>query len=226
MARGKAAKPSVGAPNKHLYSRMSYLYQAAFYLSAPHIHQAPSSDAQPGANVAGEDSHGPASFPEMPNTEEGFEASNSGSRGSKHHGNISLTTLNMPLSRRLLSNLRAISRKGQIRLSPSIKRSICKRCETLLIPGSTSTHRVDNPSRGGKKPWADVLVVQCIACGTEKRFPVGAKKQLGRKLRERGEELAGATEDHKAEGGYVLWSERPDVVIDTRTEDAANAKSD
>ncbi|KAI9768944.1 MAG: hypothetical protein M1840_004540 [Geoglossum simile] len=202
---------------------MSYLYQAAAYLSAPHIHHAPSSDAQPGANVTGDDSYGPTPVSGMADTEGGFGVSNGGSRGSEHK-DTSLTTLNMPLSRRLLSSLRAISRKGQIRLSPSIKRSICKRCETLLIPGSTSTHRVDNPSRGRKKPWADVLVVRCIACGTEKRFPVGAKKQLRRKLRERGEGPAGVTEDDRVEG-YILWSERPDVVINDRTEDAATVRS-
>ena len=221
MGRGKPAKPSVGVPNKHLYSRMSYLYQAASYLSAPHIHKVPPSDAQPSAGVAGEHSHEPVSVPRRPSTKGEFAASNS---GPGHDESTSLTSLNMPLSRRLLSNLRAISRKGQIRLSPGIKRSICKRCETLLIPGSTSTHRVDNQSRGGKKPWADVLVVRCIACGTEKRFPVGAKRQLGRKLREGGGELAGATAGQNAEGEYVLWSERPDIVINTGTEDTADVK--
>ena len=70
--------------------------------------------------------------------------------------------------------------KSQIRLSPAIKRSLCKRCDALLVSGSDSTSRLENKSRGGKKPWADVLVVTCNSCGTVKRFPVGAKRQSKR----------------------------------------------
>jgi len=40
------------------------------------------------------------------------------------------------------------------------------------VPGTTCTHRVENKSKGGKKKWADVLVVEC-QCGMVKRFPVG-----------------------------------------------------
>ncbi|KAI9786430.1 MAG: hypothetical protein M1839_006890 [Geoglossum umbratile] len=230
MGRGKPSKPNAGVPNKHLYSRMSYLYQAATYLSTRHILQAQSSDAQAGTSVTGGDYQGPATIPEAGNTKGRHGVSNSGlsanPREPKHNENASPAIPNIPLSRRLLSNLRAISHKGQIRLSPHIKRSVCKRCETLLIPGSTSTHRVDNQSRGGKKPWADVLVVRCIACGTEKRFPVGAKKNLGRKLRERGEQPAKTKEVRETNDEYVLWSERLDVVVDSRVGGTANVKSD
>ena len=87
------------------------------------------------------------------------------------------------LSRQLVVHLRAISLKSQIRLSPAVKHTICKRCDILLVPGSTSTSYMENKSRGGGKAWADVLVTTCTGCGTAKRFPVGAKPQLRRESR-------------------------------------------
>jgi ribonuclease P protein subunit RPR2 len=77
------------------------------------------------------------------------------------------------LSRFYLSHLRSIAKKNVLRLDPSVKRTICKRCESLLIPGVSCRERIENQSKGGKKRWADVLVVECNACGTVKRFPVG-----------------------------------------------------
>jgi len=82
-----------------------------------------------------------------------------------------------PLAIRLCSDLQQVSRKAQLRMSVDLKRTLCKRCNTVLVPGRTATHTVENMSKGGKKPWADVLVLKCTTCGGKKRFPVGAKKQ-------------------------------------------------
>ncbi|CAI7605831.1 unnamed protein product [Penicillium crustosum] len=65
-------------------------------------------------------------------------------------------------------------------------RNLSRRCDTILIPGVTCSHETENASRGGKKPWANVLVVRCLSCGTEKRFPQTEKR--GKKLVERRKE--------------------------------------
>ena len=88
-----------------------------------------------------------------------------------------------PLALKLGSDLQQVSRKGQIRLSVGLKRSVCKRCNSILIPGRTATQEVENPSKGGKKPWADVLVVQCKTCDGRKVFPICPKNQP-RKIRQ------------------------------------------
>ncbi|KAG9185350.1 ribonuclease P protein subunit RPR2 [Alternaria panax] len=82
-----------------------------------------------------------------------------------------------PLALELASDLQQVSRKGQLRLAVDLKRSMCKSCNTVLIPGRTVNQTIENPSKGGNKPWADILVVTCLICGGEKRFPVGATKQ-------------------------------------------------
>ena len=82
-----------------------------------------------------------------------------------------------PLALQLGADLHTVSRKAQLRLSVDLKRSMCKSCNAILVPGRTATQEIVNQSKGGKKPWADVLVVSCYRCGSKKRMPVGAKRQ-------------------------------------------------
>lgn len=85
-----------------------------------------------------------------------------------------------PLARRLISDLRNVSQKGTIRMSPEMKRSMCKYCDTVLIDGTTCSAKVENNSKGGKKPWADILVRKCETCGIAKRLPVAIERQQRR----------------------------------------------
>lgn len=148
------AQKDAKVPNKHLHSRISYLYQAANYLARV-------SESSLAVQRAGDNS-------EVKNDQ------NVQQKATKPFVEASA------LTRHLNSHLRAISLRSQIRLTPAFKNTICKRCDTLLIPESTSTTRLENKSCGGKKPWADVLVVTCKACGHVKRYPVGAKRQRSR----------------------------------------------
>ncbi|KAI0545072.1 RNAse P Rpr2/Rpp21/SNM1 subunit domain-containing protein [Xylaria curta] len=140
MAKTKAAG---SVPNKHLYSRLSYLHQAAALLGS-HM-----------GNTDGSKSESPAADQSR-----------------------------LKLARHLLTDLRATSLKSQIRLSPAMKHTICKFCDTLLIEGETSTSVVENKSKHGKKPWADVLVVKCNSCHGVKRFPIQTQRQKRRPHRE------------------------------------------
>lgn len=81
------------------------------------------------------------------------------------------------LARQYTAQFRAISLKSLLRLDRQTKRSVCKRCDTMLIPGSTCWEVVENKSRGKKKPWADVRVVRCGFCGTPKRYPLQASRR-------------------------------------------------
>ncbi|XP_072350382.1 ribonuclease P protein subunit p21-like, partial [Scyliorhinus torazame] len=47
---------------------------------------------------------------------------------------------------------------------PSVKRTICKCCSSLLLPGLTATVR--HRKRGQR-----VTIVRCLTCGLTKRFP-------------------------------------------------------
>ncbi|KIW16651.1 hypothetical protein PV08_03839 [Exophiala spinifera] len=150
MAKAQASKKDgSNVPQKHLYSRLSFLHQAATLLTKAEGHPRTSHHEQ---------SH--------------LSDSSAKDTGSAEQG--------LPESTRLLSHLRGVSRKSQIRIAPELKHAICKRCDCLLIPGRTSTEIIKNDSRNGNKTWADVLEVRCNKCGTTKRFPVGAIRQKER----------------------------------------------
>ncbi|KAH6679141.1 RNAse P Rpr2/Rpp21/SNM1 subunit domain-containing protein [Halenospora varia] len=150
MAKAKSAS----VQNKILYSRISYLYQAASYLAAQQ--ESSKENATDGQSNNG-------GIPTDSNTP----------------SEVSLGSA----ATRLASDVRIVSQKAQIRMSPAMKQSICKSCNTMLIEGSTCMSKVENCSKGGKKPWADVFVRRCNTCGFEKRYPVGAQKQKRRPQR-------------------------------------------
>jgi ribonuclease P protein subunit RPR2 len=147
MAKEKSSKNGTsGIPQKHLYSRVSFLHQAASYLvmaGSQNTTERPTTShvkSSPAKVIKEED---PQSFRE---------------------------------GTRLLMHLRGVSRKSQIRLEPKVKHSICKRCDTLLIPGKTRSNDLVNYSRNCRKDCDDLLEIRCEKCKTIKRFPVGIQR--------------------------------------------------
>ncbi|OAX84663.1 hypothetical protein ACJ72_00955 [Emergomyces africanus] len=198
MAKLKGQKGSGGAGQNHIRARIAFLYKASTYLQSASVSKSSTgctasrhSQAQAHSSLAHiqeqdklfsnsvtNDSkistiEAAVVHPDIKNTSE-----SKGTEATKH---VPVSKL----SRQLASQMRGVSLKSQLRLSSGIKRSICKRCDSLLIPNSTSVETVENPSRGGstKKPWADVRVVRCDNCGYIKRYPQTEKRSL--KLAER-----------------------------------------
>ncbi|TVY91319.1 hypothetical protein LAWI1_G004587 [Lachnellula willkommii] len=142
MSKAKAAKGTVNVPNKILHSRVSYLYQAASYLAA----QQPHSESGP-TQYERDTSTTPSNHPKSIET-----------NGAEHSSSTTFSeaAAYRPASRRMISDLRSVTLKGQMRISPAMKHSTCKKCDTLLVDGSTCTNEVENKSKEGRKPWADV----------------------------------------------------------------------
>ena len=97
------------------------------------------------------------------------------------------------MARRLAADIRDISLKSRVRVSPAMKQTMCKNCDTVQIEGQSCSLYVENKSKGGKKPWADMLVRKCHTCGKEKRYPVNAPRTKRKTLRGSG----GAKEEDK-----------------------------
>eukprot|EP01097_Dermamoeba_algensis_P010519 TRINITY_DN7836_c0_g1_i1.p1 TRINITY_DN7836_c0_g1~~TRINITY_DN7836_c0_g1_i1.p1 ORF type:complete len:136 (+),score=11.00 TRINITY_DN7836_c0_g1_i1:122-529(+) len=83
------------------------------------------------------------------------------------------------LSRYYVTQMKEVAMKNVVRLDKEIKRTICKGCCGVLVPGWSSTVRVE-PRRQSH------VVVKCASCGTVKRFnnQVRNKKQNRRKREE------------------------------------------
>lgn len=156
-----AKKKPGSVPNRHIYTRISFLYQASACLS-----QAAKQDPNTASADAG--------------VTHDTKQHHATTLAQQYH---SLTAARS-MARRLLTDFRAIGQKTNTRANPHLKRSICKYCDSLLIEGQTSSSAIENKSKGGKKPWADVLVVKCQTCGGEKRFPVSPRENKRRPFRE------------------------------------------
>jgi ribonuclease P protein subunit RPR2 len=151
MAKTKGPK---SVTNKHTYSRISYLYQAATHLALS-------------------TSHGKPTGHEGETKDREEHAMESSQKSASSH----------KIARSFLRDLRAVSLKAQISLGTTIKQSVCKGCDGLLVDGQTCSAVVENESKGARKPWADMLVLTCLVCGYKKRVPVNAPRQKRRALR-------------------------------------------
>lgn len=234
-AKNKLSKRSTSIPNKALYSRVSYLYQAAVYLATittpQHLKNKEESknydytEADPESRIEtnkldlddtnlklktillskntskiAEVEVGVSNHVKQENIlfevrrnhgdedkKENFFSQDPHDTSKAHnlHSSLRLATTTLNSSRKLVSELRSVSLKTQIRLSPQIKHSICKSCSTILIDGLTCSNLIENKSKGSKKPWADILIKRCHVCDSVKRFPISTQKQERREARKR-----------------------------------------
>ncbi|TLD23467.1 Rpr2-domain-containing protein [Venturia nashicola] len=176
MAKAKADNGVKRVQNRHCYSRIAFLHQAAQHLASKQFSPEPNTQL---ANPVQTEERPTGAVTDAPKKTKGM---------SNLDGEIKQTATLQPadgfgLSRRLASHLLTVSRKGSVGVSREMKRSICKRCQSILIPGQTADHKVQNKSRAGRKPCADVMVVTCSACGLAKRYPFGAQRQPRKKDR-------------------------------------------
>ena len=68
-----------------------------------------------------------------------------------------------PLARFYIYTMKGISKRLVIKLDPSIKRTICKHCDSLLVAGITMRVRVSSR----REPH---IVETCLYCNNQKRY--------------------------------------------------------
>lgn len=188
MAKGKGKNV-----HGHIRARLDYLHKAAAYLQSRTLSSRQRTQQHNNEDRAASDGKSTRTVPHL--------LSPSAAAPEKVDEKQEATTDHLPnLSRAYISNLRGVSLKTQLRLPREVKRSFCKRCDTLLVPGVNCTEEIKNASRDGRKPWADVRVVRCTTCFTEKRYPQTERR--GRKLAERRKERE--NQEGQAAGPWVF----------------------
>ncbi|KAL7796504.1 RNAse P Rpr2/Rpp21/SNM1 subunit domain-containing protein [Trichoderma ceciliae] len=165
------SKSNPGIQNRHIYTRASYLYQAASYLANC------AQQAKKGTKPEKAQLDGNASSPSRRDASSGMAHGDEFAHSSQERKAL------INLSHQIISDMRSVSLKAQIRQSPSIKQTICKYCDAVQIEGKTCRSIVENLSKGGRKPWVDVLVTRCDTCGNVKRYPISAPRQKRRPFR-------------------------------------------
>ncbi|XP_002131371.2 ribonuclease P protein subunit p21 [Ciona intestinalis] len=86
------------------------------------------------------------------------------------HFAISMQPVNKELSKYYTRTMKTLAQKNVVRLHPHVKRTICKHCDLLLIPGVTCTYR----NKGKPKQ----TVVTCQGCGTFRRYLLNIDNKL------------------------------------------------
>ncbi len=75
-------------------------------------------------------------------------------------------------SRRYVQLARKIGMRYNVRLRKEQKRSFCKKCNQLLIPGKTSLVRLDSKKK--------LKIIKCLNCGNIYKYPY-LKRRVNRK---------------------------------------------
>ncbi|KAJ2614873.1 Ribonuclease P protein subunit p21 [Coemansia sp. RSA 1285] len=78
----------------------------------------------------------------------------------------------LPIARFYAKEMRQVARKSVLRLSPHIKREICKACASPLVPGVSCSTRVKGHKKGRR------VVITCLYCGCQRRLIVDPHKEL------------------------------------------------
>ena len=165
MTKVKGSKKSQA--QTHLHARISFLHQAATYLSNTRgILRKP--DLSPESSLR----------PKLLKNSEQNDGSAWTSVSSREPGVLT-------------AQLRAVSLKSQCRLSSDLKRTLCRRCNMLMKPGETCTSGMENDSRNSSKPWAQMLVIHCHFCGTKKRFPIEKDRVRQKKKAKKDKKVVG-----------------------------------
>ncbi|KAI0633229.1 RNAse P Rpr2/Rpp21/SNM1 subunit domain-containing protein [Trametes polyzona] len=141
------------AVNRDIIQRINFLYQASTYLNS--VSQASAAPSSSG--------HAP------------FQKSQTSK--AKRKQNIRHPRNAAELSRSYIGTLRTVGQKTMVRMDPTLKRTLCQKCDTVLLPGTTSSVRVNAMRSHGK-----AVVYTCLTCKAIRRIPAPPAQDPGTPL--------------------------------------------
>ncbi|RUO95424.1 RNAse P Rpr2/Rpp21/SNM1 subunit domain-containing protein [Jimgerdemannia flammicorona] len=151
MARKKSAQQRSQAINEnlHAYQRMSFLYQAACLMT---IHPSPQPTTQ-------QTTQPPLSSQPSVRPEEARQKKQFAKRKPTYWNESNANRGLIPLGRFYVNSMKTVGKRLVLRLDPNLKRTICKRCDTLLIPSVTSRIRIKRTSLLLTTDWCTLLLL-------------------------------------------------------------------
>ncbi|KAM6490675.1 RNAse P Rpr2/Rpp21/SNM1 subunit domain containing protein [Amanita muscaria] len=142
--------------NREIIQRLNFLYQASVYLQ----------------NLS-QTTLSPASTPV---THEHKHAKKGTQERKRHRQRIRTTD---ELSRAYIDTMLTVGKKTTVKMDPSIKRTLCKRCQSVLVPGLTVSVRVRKSTS-----HRHALELTCTFCGFERRIPAPPRTESSTNLAE------------------------------------------
>ncbi|KAF8894350.1 RNAse P Rpr2/Rpp21/SNM1 subunit domain-containing protein [Gymnopilus junonius] len=177
VKKQKEETPNVNATaNRDVIQRLNFLYQASVYLQST----APS--AQPKGKGCQIDETLDGDNPMAPDAQL-HEPSNHKAALIKPFKTKQRRKVNTKdtgdLARSYVQSMRVVGQKTTVKMDPSLKRSLCPGCSTILIPGSTASVRVKKSRCHGH-----TMVYTCLHCRTTKRIPAPTSNESSTGLQE------------------------------------------
>ncbi|MBW0552461.1 hypothetical protein O181_092176 [Austropuccinia psidii MF-1] len=141
-------------PNRDVLQRLNFLHQAANYLATV-TRDVSVRQANRAPNEA-------ERFKKLRGRKKRFRMVDS--KDLSFHGLANLPLIG--LSRTLTKTMKVVSKKAVVRMDPTVKRTICRSCHLLLIPGQTATTRVL-----ASRPHVHKVATTCLACSHRRTIP-------------------------------------------------------
>ncbi|KAK4701355.1 ribonuclease P protein subunit RPR2, partial [Phenoliferia sp. Uapishka_3] len=193
--RSAPDEPVAGAvPNKDVLQRLSYLYQASVLLNTA-LHAGPSTkDRRRKINTCSPPSTAASGSFLIPTQADGRTGEAGDTAGTNEPAAATGQRANTALewgfdmkgnhlsevgavseqgrsalpatSRVLVQTMREVAKKATVRMDPTVKRTLCKGCGAVLVPGITATVRI-KPSG----PHAHLIMTTCLGCQRQLRLP-------------------------------------------------------
>ncbi|KAG8744482.1 hypothetical protein FRC10_010047 [Ceratobasidium sp. 414] len=76
------------------------------------------------------------------------------------------------LARKHVKTIKGIASGAVVKIDPSVKRVLCKKCSTVLVPGSTASVRVKTSGPHGK-----IVSYTCFSCNERRVIPAPPTKR-------------------------------------------------
>ncbi|KAI0029843.1 RNAse P Rpr2/Rpp21/SNM1 subunit domain-containing protein [Vararia minispora EC-137] len=137
--------------NRDILQRLNFLYQASTFLQ---------SVSEPPLAPAFQQKRNPSLRTSRSNNKS--KATAEGRATARRTRTISTADL----AKSYVRSMRQIGQKATVRMDPSVKRTLCRGCDGVLVPGISSTIRVNPCGSHGQ-----VMTTTCRHCGHTRRIP-------------------------------------------------------
>ncbi|KAI9442262.1 Rpr2-domain-containing protein [Lactarius indigo] len=161
---GKKNKDEVpnpnGVVNRDILQRLNFLYQASAYLES----MSSKSDVRPevcSSTDVMEDVSADVSGSARPTA--GLTKAQLGRRERRRKRRVIQAA---DIGQGYVRAMRLIGQKTTVKMDPSVKRTLCKGCDTILIPGLSATVRVN-----GSNNHRHLVTTTCFRCKSSRRIP-------------------------------------------------------
>ncbi|KAH9083578.1 Rpr2-domain-containing protein [Lactarius deliciosus] len=157
--KDEAPNPN-GVVNRDILQRLNFLYQASTYLESISC----KSDVRPEVDSSTD------------TTEEVPAGASGSARPTAGLAKAQLGRMERRRKRRVIRAadigqgyvraMRLIGQKTTVKMDPTVKRTLCKGCDTVLIPGLSATVRVN-----GSNNHRHLVTTTCLRCKSSRRIP-------------------------------------------------------